>query len=303
MKKHYILNEIARPNTLDTFICHEGQKNKFKEYIEKQDIPHIGLFGRAGSGKTTLAKIFVKNIDCDYIILNATEDRSIDSIKDKIGTFCAAGSFKSLKIVILDESTHLLEAGQVLLLNMMETFSLNTRFILTGNFPERLIEPLRSRLQEFELIPPSKRVMAEHVCSVLDKEEITYKLEDIGTIINKSYPDLRKVFNNCQKFIIDNELNLGKLNDSNDEYKSQLIDLLKSPKTNITSVRQLLVNTNKSDYEDVYKFLYDSLDDYGKGKEGEIIITLEEGLHKSQTRLNKEINIMSTLSKILNILI
>lgn len=300
--KHTILNEIARPTTLEGFMCDEDQKKKFQEYIDKQDIGLIGLFGKAGSGKTTLAKILVKNIDCDYLYCNAVDDRSIETIKEKIGGFASAGSFKPLKIIILDEATHILEAGQVLLLNMMETFSLKTRFILTGNYPERLIDPLRSRLQEFELIPPTKKVIGRHVYNILNKEGIKNDPKDIVKIVDKTYPDLRRTFNICQKFTINNELVLGEFTDQNNEYQNLLLEELNNPKRSITKARQILVDANKNDYEDTYKFLYDNLDKYSNGWDAEIIVHLEEGLYRAQTRLNKEINIVATLSKIIQLI-
>jgi DNA polymerase III delta prime subunit len=134
-KSHTILNEKHRPDTLEGYICKDEYKVKFEEFIKNQDIPHLGFFGKPGAGKTTIAKILVKNIDCDYLYINATDERSIDVMRDKVGAFAAAGSFKPVKVVILDEATHILKASQVILLNMMETYSLNTRFILTGNYP------------------------------------------------------------------------------------------------------------------------------------------------------------------------
>jgi replication factor C small subunit len=126
---HTILNEKYRPDTLEGYICKDEVKAKFQEFIDKQDLPHLLFAGKPGAGKTTLAKILVNNIDCDFLYINATDERSIDIMRDKVGAFAAAGSFAPLKIVILDEATHILQAGQVILLNMMETYSLTTRFI------------------------------------------------------------------------------------------------------------------------------------------------------------------------------
>jgi len=305
MKKHTILNELARPDTLKGFICDEDQKNKFEEYIEKQDIPHIGLFSKLpGCGKSTLSKILAKNIDCDFLYLNAMDNRGMDSIKEKVGSFASAGSFKPLKIVILDEATHILEASQVLLLNMMETFSLNTRFILTGNFPERLIEPLRSRLQEFELLPPSKQVVGKRLMEILDQQEIKYSKEDLVTIINSTYPDLRSMYNLCDQFTLKGEIKLGKITNSQDNWKELVLDILKSPdRSSLKNLRQILVDANKNDFEDVYRFLYENIEEYDKkGDTAEIIILIEEGLYKTQSRLNKEINIVSTLAKLLKVI-
>jgi len=205
--RHYVLNEKHRPSTLEGYVCDDYLKQKVEGWIEQQNIPMLGFFGKAGSGKTTLAKIIARNIDCDYIMINATDKRGIEDIKNEILPFVSVMSFKSApKIVILDEATHILQAGQVLLLNMIETYSLNTRFILTGNYPERLIEPLRSRLEDYNLKPPSKKHVARHLVNILDTENIQYEISDVAAIINAYYPDLRRIINNTQKHVIDGKL-------------------------------------------------------------------------------------------------
>jgi DNA polymerase III delta prime subunit len=297
---HTILNEKYRPDTLEGYICKDEYKAKFQEFIDQQDIPHLLFAGKPGAGKTTLAKILVKNIDCDYLYVNATDERSMDVMRDKVGAFAAAGSFKPLKIVILDEATHILQASQVILLNMMETYSLTTRFILTGNYPERLIEPLRSRCQEFDLSPPSKKVVAEHIDNILTTEGIEHSVEDVVTIIKKFYPDFRKIINNCQKYTVDNVLTLDKSIDSTDDYKEKIVAELKTPSSkSFNNIRQIVANTDLDDFGDLYRFLYDQLGEYAKGSEGLVIIILEEYLYHSTFRLDKEINLMACISKIL----
>jgi DNA polymerase III delta prime subunit len=298
-KSHTILNEKHRPDTLEGYICKDEYKVKFEEFIKNQDIPHLGFFGKPGAGKTTIAKILVKNIDCDYLYINATDERSIDVMRDKVGAFAAAGSFKPLKVVILDEATHILQASQVILLNMMETYSLTTRFILTGNYPERLIEPLRSRLQEFDLSPPTKKVVAQYISRILDKEEIEYEVEDLVTIVNKFYPDFRKIINNCQKYTVNGFIELGVLADDGD-YQNLVLDELKKPSTkSFNNIRQIIANSDTDNFEDLYKFLYDKLSEYANGNEGLVICYLEEYLYHSTFRLDKEINIMACIAKIL----
>jgi DNA polymerase III delta prime subunit len=297
---HTILNEKYRPDTLEGYICKEDTKQKFDEFIKQQDIPHLLFAGKPGAGKTTIAKILVKNIDCDYLYINATDERSIDVMRDKVGAFAAAGSFKPLKIVILDEATHILQAGQVILLNMMETYSLTTRFILTGNYPERLIDPLRSRCQEFDLAPPSKKVIAQHISVILDKEDIKYEIPDLVTIVNKYFPDFRKIINNCQKYTIDGALRLDTMSNSNDDYKDALLAELKKPSVkSFNNIRQIIANTDLEDFDDVYKFLYEKLNEYSNGNEGIVICYLEEYMHHATFRLDKEINIMACIAKIL----
>ena len=297
---HTILNERYRPDTLEGYICRDETKLKFEEFIKQQDIPHLLFAGKPGAGKTTIAKILVKNIDCDYLYINATDERSIDVMRDKVGAFAAAGSFKPLKIVILDEATHILQAGQVILLNMMETYSLTTRFILTGNYPERLIDPLRSRCQEFDLAPPSKKVIAQHISVILDKEDIKYEIPDLVTIVNKYFPDFRKIINNCQKYTIDGALRLDTMSNTDDNYKDALLAELKKPSVkSFNNIRQIIANTDLEDFDDVYKFLYEKLNEYSNGNEGIVICYLEEYMYHATFRLDKEINIMACIAKIL----
>ena len=299
-KINYILNEKYRPDTLEGYICKDEIKVKFQEFIVANQIPHLLFAGKPGAGKTTLAKILVNNIDCDFLYINATDERSIDIMRDKVGAFAAAGSFKPLKIVILDEATHILQAGQVILLNMMETYSLTTRFILTGNYAERLIEPLRSRCQEFDLSPPSKKIVAQHISVILDKEEVKYEVQDLVTIVNKFYPDFRKIINNCQKYTVDGTLTLDNSVNLTDDYQVKVLEELKKPSIkSFNLIRQIIANAEVESFESLYKFLYDKLNEYAKGNEGTIICTLEEHMYHAHFVLDKEINIMSCISKIL----
>jgi len=302
-KEHTIFVEKYRPKTLDNYICDEQIREKIQEFITNQDIPHLGFFGLQGSGKSTLAKILVNSIDCDFIYLNATENRGMDDIKEKVGSFASARGFKPLKIVILDESTHILQASQVLLLNMIETYSLTTRFILTGNYPERLIPPLRSRLQEFKLTPPSKKVVAKHVYEILNQESIEFQLEDLAAIVNSSYPDFRKIINDCQKYIIDNKLTLPSTLGKNEDVQSKILDELKKPTTKtFNNIRQIIADNDVSSFEDVFKHLYERTNEYAVGCEGQIAIIINECLYQSNFRVDLEINFMSAVSRIIEVL-
>jgi replication factor C small subunit len=302
-KEHTLLNEKYRPRNLSTFLAEDNFKIKFQEFIDKNDIPHLLFAGEPGSGKSTLAKILVNNINCDYIYLNATENRGMDDIKEKVGSFASAASFKPLKIVILDEATHILQASQVLLLNMIETYSLTTRFILTGNYPERLIPPLRSRLQEFKLTPPSKKVVAKHVVGILENESIEFEVEDIVKIIQNSYPDFRKVINTCQKHIVDNKLVLPGILVSNNDFNKQIIDELKKPSNKtFNAIRQIIANNNISSFDDVYKYLYDNTSEYAIGCEGVIAIILNEHIYQSNFKIDLEINFCAAVSRIIETL-
>jgi DNA polymerase III delta prime subunit len=301
-KKHTILNEKYRPNSLDTYICTEENKVKFQEFIDNQDIPHLLFAGKPGAGKTTLAKILVNNIDCDYLYINATDERSMDVMRDKVGKFASSGTFKPLKVVILDEATHILQASQVILLNMMETYSLTTRFILTGNYPERLIEPLRSRCQEFDLQPPTKKIIAKHIDSILNQENIEHTVDDIVMLVKKFYPDFRKIINNCQKYTINGVLKLDNLSGADNEYQDKILEQLMSKKPELNNIRQIIANSEVDEFTDLFRFLFDNLEKYSKGKDGEIIMEINTYQYYSNFRMDQEINIMCLISKILQIL-
>jgi len=299
--KHTIWNEKYRPDSLDTYITDGGIKDIFQEYINKQDIPHLGFFGKAGSGKTTLAKLLVKNIDCDSLYINATDERSMDVIREKIGGFASSASFKPLKIVILDEATHLLMASQVLLLNMIETYSAKTRFILTGNYPERLIDPLRSRLTEYALVPPTKPMIAKHSISILDNENIKYELEDVAEIVKKCYPDLRRTINTLQKCSVTGKLVINVNLKSNQNYIELILSELAQPKPKFNTIRQILANADISDYTELFRVLYDESSKYLKGKEGSVAILVNEAAYKANFSLDKEINASSLIHQIIEL--
>ena len=299
--KHTIWNEKYRPDSLDTYITDGEIKDIFQEYINKQDIPHLGFFGKAGSGKTTLAKLLVKNIDCDSLYINATDERSMDVIREKIGGFASSASFKPLKIVILDEATHLLMASQVLLLNMIETYSAKTRFILTGNYPERLIDPLRSRLTEYALVPPTKPMIAKHSVSILDNENIKYELEDVAEIVKKCYPDLRRTINTLQKCSVTGKLVINVNLKSNQNYIELILSELAQPKPKFNTIRQILANADISDYTELFRVLYDESSKYLKGKEGSVAILVNEAAYKANFSLDKEINASSLIHQIIEL--
>ncbi len=162
-----------------------------------------------------------------------------------------------------------------------------------------LIEPLRSRCQEFDLSPPTKKIVAKHISIILDKEDIKYEIEDLVTIVNKFYPDFRKIINNCQKYTVDGVIKLDTLS-GNDNYQNEILNELKKPSTkSFNNIRQFIANSETDNFEDLYKFLYDKLSEYANGNEGIIICYLEEYMYHSTFRLDKEINIMACIAKIL----
>ena len=149
--------EKYRPQTLDTYVGNEHLVKKAGSYIKNDDIPHLLLYGKAGTGKTTLAKLIVNQIDCDYLYINASDENNVDTVRTKIKTFASSIGFKKWKVVILDECDYITPNAQAALRNLMEVFSSHCRFILTCNYLERMLQPIVSRCQTYNISPPSKK--------------------------------------------------------------------------------------------------------------------------------------------------
>jgi len=302
-KEHTLWVEKYRSKTLNDYIGNESIKSIIQQYIHQNDLQNLIFYGPAGTGKTTLAKILTSNINCDSLYINASDERGIDTIRDKVSSFASSASFKPLKIIILDEADFLTMQAQASLRNIIETFSKTTRFILTCNFIERIIDPLQSRCQVLKIIPPSKNEAAQHIIHILKNESIKYELETLKSIINQHYPDIRKCVNTLQTYSNNNQLNVPENSLVSSSYLRQILkELLQPDKTNFVSIRQIINNSNINDFDELYKFLNTNIEKYAKGREAEIIIVLAEMQYKSNFRVDKEINIMSCLSQILQIL-
>ena len=171
MREHTLFVEKYRPDTLDNYIGNEHLKSKVEHYLETGDLPHLLLFGKAGTGKTTLAKILVKNIECDYLYINASDENNVDTVRNKVKQFASTVGFKDMKVIILDECDYITPNAQAALRNLMETFSKHCRFILTCNYVERIIDPIQSRCQPYKIVPPSRKEVAQQMVNILDSEE------------------------------------------------------------------------------------------------------------------------------------
>jgi replication factor C small subunit len=293
--QHTLWTEKYRSQTLDQYIGNTELKTTIGSWILKNDIPHLLLYGKAGTGKTTLAKLITQNIDCDMMYINASDENGIDTIRDKVKSFASTSTFQPLKVVILDESDYLTINAQASLRNIIETFSAKTRFILTCNYVERIIEPLQSRCQAFKIETLSKPDIARHLANILETENVSYVINDVANIINNYYPDIRKIINVVQQNTINDELILTKI-----DTKFDITDVVKliQGKDAFKLVRQYLVDNNISDFEPMYRALYDEL---GKDN-GLITMTLAEYQFKHATVVDKEINFMACIASIINII-
>jgi len=301
MQDHSLFVEKYRPQSVDSYVGNQEFKDIVSLYIAENDIQNLLLYGPAGTGKTSAAKLIVNKIECDYIYINASDERGIDTIREKVVGFASTMSFKPLKVVILDEADYLTIQSQAALRNVMEQYSRNTRFILTCNYVEKIIDPIQSRCQVVNIIPPSKKDIALHLVSILDEEKIEYKKESLKDVVNTYYPDLRKMLNTIQMFSKKGKLDLTKSTVVSSAYHKQIIDNLKS-KRNWRELRQIIADSGVKDFEELFKKLYELSSEYAPGKEHEIVILINEYSYKANFRIDKEINVMALLSEIINVL-
>ena len=300
-KENSLWVEKYRPKNLDSYVGNENLKKKVSRYIKEGDVPHLLLFGNAGTGKTTLAKLIVQNIECDHMYINASDENSVDVMRNKIKDFASSVGFKPLKVIILDECDFLTPNAQAALRNLMETFSRHCRFILTCNYVEKVIDPIQSRCQVFGVTPPSKADGARQVSLILGMEEIKYDVDKIKILIDSGYPDIRRVINSAQRQVIDGVLDIDEKSVIENDYKLKLLEYLQKNdmKTAFNSIRKLLADAKVRDYTDLYKLLYDELDSYAEGHKAGVILIIAEHQYMDTSVVDKEINVMSMIVKIL----
>ena len=299
--KNSLWVEKYRPSKLDSYIGNQHLRSKVKVYIESGDLPHLLLYGRAGTGKTTLAKLLVNNIDCDYLYINASDENSVDVVREKVKNFASTLGFKEMKVIILDECDYITPNAQAALRNLMETFSKNCRFILTCNYVERIIDPIQSRCQSFQIIPPDRKEVAVHLNTILTKEGVKSDINDIVTIVNGGFPDLRRVINAAQRQVVNGELVIDEGMSIQNDYKNQVLEILKTQdkKNSFKNIRQLLADSKVTDFSDLFRLLFDTVDDWGRGHVAECILVLAQYQQSDAVVVDKEINIMAMFIEII----
>jgi len=297
--------EKYRPRKLTEYVGNEHLKQKVSDYLQSGEVPHLLFFGKAGTGKTTLAKLIVNSINCDYIIINASDENNVDTVRNKVKGFASTIGFKDMKVIILDEFDYMTPNAQAILRNLMETFSKHCRFILTCNYVEKVIDPIQSRCQTFQIVPPTKKDVAVQISQILGKEGVSFKPTDLVPIIDSSYPDIRKIINTCQLNSSKGQLKLDTTSVIDSDIKSKVVEILKGSDAKPNkwkNIRQAVADARIQDFTELYSFLYEKVDDYGGNNTSNIILILSESQHKDALVVDKEITFMSCIIQIVGIL-
>ena len=290
--------EKYRPQTLNEYVGNETIKNKIADYLKQGSIQNLLFHGVAGTGKTTLAKLIAKNLNCDLLYINASDERGIDTIREKIIPFASSMSFNDVKIVILDEADYITPQAQATLRNTIEACSATTRFIFTCNYLERIISPLQSRCQTFEITPPSKQNVADLACHILTAEGV--KFGDIISVVNTHYPDIRKIINTIQGSVVDSQVKIDNNSLKNSQLGGIVVDAL-IRKAKLSEIRQILADSGAREFDDLFKYIYDKSSVLFGDKEGEAILIIAKYQYEYTFVLEKEICIAAMLNKLLNI--
>jgi replication factor C small subunit len=301
MKKLWV--EQYRPNTIDGYVFRDNhQRKQIETWIKEKSIPHLLLSGSAGIGKTTLAKILINQLgieEFDVLEINASRTNSVDDVRDKITNFVQMIPFGPFKVVLLDEADYLSPNAQAALRGVMEEYHATARFILTCNYPNRIIPALHSRCQGFHIEKTDQTEFTARVATILVEENVDFDLDTLDSYVRATYPDLRKCINMVQQNVHDDKLTAPNQGDAGEaDWKFEMVELFKAGK--ITDARKLLCGTIRAEeMEEVYRWLYDNLEIFGdEPKQDSAVIVIKQALVDHTLVADSEINLAACLIKL-----
>lgn len=299
--------EKYRPSTVDEYVFNDStQRQQVESWIAAKTIPHLLFSGSAGIGKTTLAKILIKALDIDQydlMTINASRERGIDIIRENIKNFSSTMPFGDLKVILLDEADHLTPDAQASLRGAMEEYASTVRFILTCNYPNKIIPALHSRCQGFHFDKLDFNEFTARAATVLVTEGVEFDLDTLDTFVSTTYPDLRKCLNLLQMNSTTGTLvNNGKGEEGSADYKLQMVEMFKQGK--MREARKLVcAQARPEEIDDIFRWLYNNLQLWGESEEmqDEAIIVIRRGLVNHALVADPEINLAATLIELSNL--
>jgi replication factor C small subunit len=295
--------EKWRPKTIDGYVFRDDhQRKQVETWIKDRSIPHLLLSGNAGIGKTTLAKILISELgieDYDVLEINASRTNSVDDVRDKITNFVQMIPFGPFKVVLLDEADYLSPNAQAALRGVMEEYHATARFILTCNYPNRIIPAIHSRCQGFHVERTDLTEFTARVATILVDENVDFDLETLDLYVKVAYPDLRKCINLVQQNVNESVLAASNKSDQGEaDWKFEMVALFNAGK--ITEARKMLCGKIRAEeMEEVYRWLYDNLGIFGSDEnQDKAIGIIKTGLVDHTVCADAEINLAATLVKL-----
>ena len=296
--------EKYRPKKVSDYVFRDdAQRRQVNSWIKEGSIPHLLLSGAAGIGKTTLAKVLCNELNIeeyDVLEINASRDNNVETVRDKIINFVQMIPFGPFKVVLLDEADYLTPNAQAILRGVMETYSNHSRFILTCNYPNRIIPALHSRCQGFHIAKTDLTEYTARVATILVEESVEFDLDTLDTYVKVAYPDLRKCINMVQQNVSDGRLQTPTAGEEGvSDYKIEMVELFKKGK--IKEARALLCGRARpEEMGDIFRWMYDNLDLFGKTEEQKdaALLIIKQGLVDHTIIADPEINLSATLTKL-----
>jgi replication factor C small subunit len=305
MKK--LWSESYRPHAVTDYVFRDDdQRRQVQAWIDSGSIPHLLFSGAPGVGKTTLARILITELavdEYDVLEINASRENSVDTIRDKITGFVQTMPFGAFKVVLLDEADYISPNGQAALRGVMETYHASARFILTCNYPNRIIPALHSRCQGFHIERVDLTEFTARMATVLVAESVEFDLDTLDTYVKATYPDLRKCLNLCQMNSTDGTLKAPHGDEGGArEWKTEVVQLFKSGR--VTDARKLLCSSARpEEMEEIFRWMYDNLDLWSDDveKQDQAIVIIRNGLVNHSFVADPEINLSATLIELANV--
>lgn len=303
-REQFLWVEKWRPRTISDCILPAELKNTFQEFVNQDNIPNMLLSGTAGTGKTTIARALCEELGCDYIVINGSEESGIDVLRTKIKDFASTVSLAGkIKVVILDEADYLNpNSTQPALRGFIEEFSKNCRFIFTCNYKNRIIPPLHSRTTviDFKLTKDDKPVMAtkffKRLTDILKEEQVTFDPKVVAEVLNKHFPDYRRVLNELQRYASSGNVDVGILSHMGDANMKELIASLREK--DFKKMRSWVVNNMDNDPNMLFRKLYDTLLPE-VSQVPQFVLLLADYQYKAAFVADAEINLVACLTEIM----
>ena len=295
--------EKYRPSTVDGYVFRDNhQKTQVEAWIKQKTIPHLLFSGNAGIGKTTLAKILFKELDLndlDILEINGSRTNSVDDIRYKIVNFVQMIPFGDFKVVLLDEADYLSPNAQAALRGVMEEYHTTARFVLTCNYPNRIIPAIHSRCQGFHIEKVDIAEFTARIATILMEEKVEFDLDTLDTFVKATYPDLRKCINTVQMNSLNGSLHTPEKGDTGEQdYKIEMVELFKKGK--ISEARKLVCSQARpEEMEEIYRWLYDNIEIFGtESLQEKAILIIKQGLVDHTLVIDPEINLAACLIRL-----